>query len=112
MSSQCGTIYSTKIPTLFKTFHRLAGLKWRNPSLKEGWVASASNFGGDPYARKGLIYKLLTTLLAKYDIPRLEYHSSAVGRFLKSGFGRFGLGQVCLQASAYLGAVSGRCNLL
>jgi len=31
----------------------LAGLKWRNPSLKEGWVSSASNFGGDPYARKG-----------------------------------------------------------
>ncbi|XP_020245679.1 sec1 family domain-containing protein MIP3 isoform X2 [Asparagus officinalis] len=82
-----------RVDNLFKIFHRLSGLKWRNPSLKEGWVASASNFGGDPYARKGLIYKLLTTILAKYDVPGLEYHSSAVGRFLKSGFGRFGLGQ-------------------
>lgn len=82
-----------RVDHLFKIFHRLSGLKWRNPSLKEGWVASASNFGGDPYSRKGLIYKLLTTVLAKYDVPGLEYHSSAVGRFLKSGFGRFGLGQ-------------------
>jgi len=91
----------------------LSGLKWRNPSLKEGWVASASDFGGDPYARKVLIYKLLTTLLAMCDIPTLEYHSYAVGRFLKSGFGRFGLGQVCLLASVYLSIVSLiRCSLL
>ena len=101
-----------RVDHLFKTFHRLSSLKWRNPSLKEGWVASPSNFGSDPYARKGLIYKLLTTLLAKYDIPGLEYHSSAVGRFLKSGFGRFGLGQVCIIASAYLGVVLLRCSFL
>lgn len=82
-----------RVDNLFKMFHLLSGLKWRHPSLKGGWVAS-SNFGGDPYARKGLIYKVLSTVLAKYDIPGLEYHSSAVGRFLKSGFGRFGLGQV------------------
>lgn len=82
-----------RVDHLFKIFHRLSGLKWRHPALKDGLVASASNFGGDPYARRGLIYKLLTTALAKYDIPGLEYHSSGVGRFLKSGFGRFGLGQ-------------------
>lgn len=82
-----------RVDHLFKFFHKLSGLKWRNPSLKEGWAASLSNFGSDPYARKGLLYKLLKTLLAKYDIPGLEYHSSGVGRFLKSGFGRFGLGQ-------------------
>ncbi|URE44004.1 Sec1 family [Musa troglodytarum] len=64
----------------------------RNLTLREGLVAS-SKYGSDADTRKGLLYKLLTTLLAKYDVPGLEYHSSAVGRFLKSGFGRFGLGQ-------------------
>jgi len=33
-------------------------------------------------------------VLGKYDVPGLEYHSSTVGRLFKSGFGRFGLGQV------------------
>ncbi|KAJ8644192.1 hypothetical protein MRB53_005940 [Persea americana] len=47
----------------------------------------------DAYTSRGLLYKLLTMALANYDIPGLEYHSSGVGRFLKSGLGRFGLGQ-------------------
>nr|CAD1836838.1 unnamed protein product [Ananas comosus var. bracteatus] len=64
----------------------------RNPVLKEGLTA-LSKLGSDTYSRKGLLYKLLSALLAKYDIPGLEYHSSAVGRFFKTGFGRFGLGQ-------------------
>lgn len=81
-----------RVDQLFKFFHKLSSLKWRNPTLKEGLVAS-SRYGGDPYTRKSLLYKLLATILAKYDIPGLEYHSSAVGRFFKSGFGRFGLGQ-------------------
>lgn len=82
-----------RVDHLFKLFHKLSGLKWRNPTLRDGLVTSASNFGSDTYTRKGLLYKLLTAALAKYDIPGLEYHSSAVGRFFKSGFGRFGLGQ-------------------
>ncbi|XP_008781469.2 sec1 family domain-containing protein MIP3 [Phoenix dactylifera] len=81
-----------RVDQLFKFFHKLASLKWRNPTLKEGLVAS-NRYGGDPYTRKSLLYKLLVTILAKYDVPGLEYHSSAVGRFFKSGFGRFGLGQ-------------------
>ncbi|OAY84688.1 Sec1 family domain-containing protein MIP3 [Ananas comosus] len=71
---------------------QLFNLKWRNPVLKEGLTA-LSKLGSDTYSRKGLLYKLLSALLAKYDITGLEYHSSAVGRFFKTGFGRFGLGQ-------------------
>ncbi|KAG0472795.1 hypothetical protein HPP92_014652 [Vanilla planifolia] len=81
-----------RIDQLFKLFHKLSGLKWRSSSFIEG-LTSPTNYGSDPYARKGLLYKLLATVMAKYEIPGLEYHSSAVGRFFKSGFGRFGLGQ-------------------
>ncbi|XP_064942513.1 sec1 family domain-containing protein MIP3-like isoform X1 [Musa acuminata AAA Group] len=81
-----------RVDQLFKFFNKLSSLKRRNLTLREGLVAS-SKYGSDADTRKGLLYKLLTTLLAKYDVPGLEYHSSAVGRFLKSGFGRFGLGQ-------------------
>ncbi|RRT59055.1 hypothetical protein B296_00041615 [Ensete ventricosum] len=84
-----------RVDQLFKFFNKLSSLKRRNVTLREGLVAS-SKYGSDADTRKGLLYKLLTTLLAKYDVPGLEYHSSAVGRFLKSGFGRFGLGQVDL----------------
>ncbi|KAH0456618.1 hypothetical protein IEQ34_014525 [Dendrobium chrysotoxum] len=88
-----------RVDQLFKLFHKLSGLKWRTPSLSEGPLTSPSSYGNDPCARKGLIYKLLATVMAKYDIPGLEYHSSAVGRFFKSGFGRFGIGQ----AKPYIG---------
>ncbi|XP_073009516.1 sec1 family domain-containing protein MIP3 [Typha latifolia] len=81
-----------RVDQLFKFFHKLSSLKWRSPALREG-LASLSKYGSDTYNRKGLLYKVLTAVLLKYDIPGLEYHSSAVGRFFKSGFGRFGLGQ-------------------
>uniref|UniRef100_A0A1D1YGI0 Sec1 family domain-containing protein 2 n=2 Tax=Anthurium amnicola TaxID=1678845 RepID=A0A1D1YGI0_9ARAE len=79
-----------RVDHLFKLFHKMSGLKWRNPAFKD----LESRFGSDSFSNKGLLYRLLLMALAKYDIPGLEYHSSAVGRFLKSGFGRFGLGQV------------------
>ncbi|KAK8944530.1 hypothetical protein KSP39_PZI008583 [Platanthera zijinensis] len=82
-----------RVDQLFKLFYKLSGLKSRIPSLSDGLVTSPTSYRIDPYVRKGLLYKLLTTIMAKYDIPGLEYHSTAVGRFLKSGFGRFGLGQ-------------------
>ncbi|KAK1266946.1 hypothetical protein QJS04_geneDACA000384 [Acorus gramineus] len=82
-----------KIDHLFKFFYKLSSLKRKNPSSKEGKLALESWFSNDSGAHKGLLYKLLTMVLSKLDIPGLEYHSSAVGRFFKSGFGRFGLGQ-------------------
>ncbi|KAL6007542.1 hypothetical protein ACLOJK_033040 [Asimina triloba] len=82
-----------RVDHVFKMFHQLSGLKRWNPISREGLLALESNFGGDGYSPKGLLYKLLMLVLGNYDIPGLEYHSSAVGRFFKSGFGRFGLGQ-------------------
>nr|GMD36747.1 sec1 family domain-containing protein MIP3 [Ipomoea batatas] len=60
----------------------------------EEWsLALESKFSDDPYSNKGMLYKVLSRVLEKQDIPGLEYHSSTVGRLFKSGFGRFGLGQ-------------------
>ncbi|CAA7398274.1 unnamed protein product [Spirodela intermedia] len=78
-----------RVDHLFKFFHKISGLRWRN----QGFIDLETRIGSESFSSKGLLYKLLLMILAKYDIPGLEYHSSAVGRFLKSGFGRFGLGQ-------------------
>ncbi|OEL27419.1 Sec1 family domain-containing protein MIP3 [Dichanthelium oligosanthes] len=81
-----------RVDQLFKLFHKLSSMRLRNQALGEGLVA-LSRFETDSYSRKGLLYKLLLALLSRYDVPGLEYHSSAVGRLFKSGLGRFGLGQ-------------------
>ncbi|KAK8277884.1 hypothetical protein V6Z12_D09G003100 [Gossypium hirsutum] len=80
-----------RVDNLFKYLHKLSSLK-----SKKGPLGLESNLSSDPYANKGLLYKLLTKILGKFDVPGLEYHSSTVGRLFKSGFGRFGLGQVTL----------------
>ncbi|XP_010265431.1 PREDICTED: sec1 family domain-containing protein MIP3 isoform X2 [Nelumbo nucifera] len=80
-----------RVDNLFKLFHKLSNLKRKNKALREGPLALESNYGGN--MSRGLLYKLLTIVLGKHDIPGLEYHSSTVGRLFKSGFGRFGLGQ-------------------
>ncbi|XP_016730141.2 sec1 family domain-containing protein MIP3 isoform X3 [Gossypium hirsutum] len=77
-----------RVDNLFKYLHKLSSLK-----SKKGPLGLESNLSSDPYANKGLLYKLLTKILGKFDVPGLEYHSSTVGRLFKSGFGRFGLGQ-------------------
>ncbi|CAK7348137.1 unnamed protein product [Dovyalis caffra] len=82
-----------RVDNLFKFLRKLSTLKRRNVSLREGTFSLESNFTGDSDSNKSLIYKLLTRVLGKYDVPGLEYHSSTVGRLFKSGFGRFGLGQ-------------------
>ncbi|XP_059663263.1 sec1 family domain-containing protein MIP3 [Cornus florida] len=82
-----------RVDNLFKFLHKLSNLKKRNIPLREGTLVVESNFNSDSYPSKGLLYKLLTKILRKYDVPGLEYHSSTVGRIFKSGFGRFGLGQ-------------------
>ncbi|TKV99488.1 hypothetical protein SEVIR_8G047800v4 [Setaria viridis] len=81
-----------RVDQLFKFFHKLSSMRLRNHALGEG-LAALSRFETDGYSRKGLLYKLLLALLSRYDVPGLEYHSSAVGRLFKSGLGRFGLGQ-------------------
>lgn len=80
-----------RVDNLFKYLHKLSSLK-----SKKGPLGLESNLSSDPYTNKGLLYKLLTKILGKFDVPGLEYHSSTVGRLFKSGFGRFGLGQVTL----------------
>ncbi|KAF8412237.1 hypothetical protein HHK36_000197 [Tetracentron sinense] len=82
-----------RVDNLFKFFHKLSSLKMRNVTWREGPLALESNYSDNYYTSKGLLYKLLTKIMGKYDIPGLEYHSSTVGRLFKSGFGRFGLGQ-------------------
>uniref|UniRef100_A0A2P2M7Z0 Sec1 family domain-containing protein MIP3 n=1 Tax=Rhizophora mucronata TaxID=61149 RepID=A0A2P2M7Z0_RHIMU len=82
-----------RVDNLFKFLHKLSMLQRRNVPLREGTFSYESSFSSDLDSNKGLIYKLLTRLLGKHDVPGLEYHSSTVGRLFKSGFGRFGLGQ-------------------
>ncbi|CAB4273146.1 unnamed protein product [Prunus armeniaca] len=82
-----------RVDNLFKFLHKLSSLKIRNIPLKDGAFSAENNFSGDPYASRGLLYKLLTRILSKNDVPGLEYHSSTVGQLFKSGFRRFGLGQ-------------------
>ncbi|XP_010506107.1 PREDICTED: sec1 family domain-containing protein MIP3 isoform X3 [Camelina sativa] len=82
-----------RVDSLFRFLHKLSSLRTRNLPLREGLLASESSFSGDPSGNKGLLYRLIEKVLIKQEIPGLEYHSSTVGRFLKSGFGRFGLGQ-------------------
>ncbi|XP_062197233.1 sec1 family domain-containing protein MIP3-like [Phragmites australis] len=81
-----------RVDQLFNFFHKLSSMRLRNQALGEG-LAALSRFETDGYSRKCLLYKLLLALLSRYDVPGLEYHSSAVGRLFKSGLGRFGLGQ-------------------
>ncbi|XP_016545209.2 sec1 family domain-containing protein MIP3 isoform X2 [Capsicum annuum] len=81
-----------RVDNLFKFFHKLSSLK-KNLSFRE-WSQAMSKFNDDPYSNKGLLYKVLSRVLAKHEVHGLEYHSSTVGRLFKSGFGRFGLGQV------------------
>ncbi|XP_021823012.1 sec1 family domain-containing protein MIP3 [Prunus avium] len=82
-----------RVDSLFKFLHKLSSLKSRNIPLKDGAFSAENNFSGDPYASRGLLYKLLTRILSKNDVPGLEYHSSTVGQLFKSGFRRFGLRQ-------------------
>lgn len=74
-----------RVDNLFKFLHKLSNLRRIMPF--------ETKLNDDPYSNKGLLYKVLTRVLAKYDVPGLEYHSSTVGRLFKSGFGRLGLGQ-------------------
>ena len=85
-----------RVDHLFKFLHKLSDLKRKNTPTRDGSLTMDTNFGDEASLGKGLLYKLLTRVLGKFDVPGLEYHSSTVGRLFKSGFGRFGLGQVIM----------------
>ncbi|GAB2274714.1 hypothetical protein Dimus_009486 [Dionaea muscipula] len=79
-----------RVDNLFRLFHKLSSLRRKNAPLRDSGIINA----GDSYESKGgLVYKLLSRVLGKYEVPGLEHHSSTVGRLFKSGLGRFGLGQ-------------------
>ncbi|CAA0832707.1 Sec1 family domain-containing protein MIP3 [Striga hermonthica] len=78
-----------RVDNLFKFLHKLSSLK-----SKASLLALESRHIDDPLSGKCFLYRILTRILDKNDIPGLEYHSSTVGRLFKSGLGRFGLGQV------------------
>ncbi|KDO63394.1 hypothetical protein CISIN_1g0039652mg, partial [Citrus sinensis] len=65
-----------RVDNLFKFLHKVSGLKRKNIPLRDSAFGSDSHFHGDSYASKGLLYKLLMKVLAKSDVPGLEYHSS------------------------------------
>lgn len=89
-----------RVDSLFKILHKLSGTKKRNLLLKET-LNSENIINSDQYANKGVLYKLLARILSKHDLPNLEYHSSTMGRLFKSGFGRFGIGQVSFGSQNY-----------
>ncbi|RAL45273.1 hypothetical protein DM860_014683 [Cuscuta australis] len=76
-----------RVDNFFNFLHKLCKVR-RNVMFRE-W----SKYNDDPYSKKGMLYKVLSRVLEKQDVPGLEYHSTTVGRLFKSGLGRFGLGQ-------------------
>lgn len=83
-----------RVEEVFRRLHRVSQAR-RNVPVKDKRLPSEENtgFGGSSRMQKSLIHKILSLIFAKIDIPGLEHHSSAMGRFFKSGLGRFGLGQ-------------------
>ncbi|CAL0323581.1 unnamed protein product [Lupinus luteus] len=64
-----------RVDNYFKFLHKLSTLKIKNVSLRDGSLAMDGNFGEDTYMRKELLYKLLTKVLHKYDLPRHKQHT-------------------------------------
>eukprot|EP00249_Psilotum_nudum_P022712 c28618_g1_i1 orf=227-2896(+) len=91
-----------RLEEVFKILHKVADLQRRLPIKDKSWSTEEKNgFGGSSALQKSFIYKVLSLAFSKADIPGLEHQSSSVGRFLKSGLGRFGLGQVNTKLSDY-----------
>lgn len=81
-----------RMDNVFKVLHKVSDARRALPFRdRQSTLEEISNVTS--YTNKGLISKILSMVFTKCDIPGLEYHSSAMGRLFKSGFGRFGLGQ-------------------
>eukprot|EP01018_Ginkgo_biloba_P008783 Gb_27832 [translate_table: standard] len=81
-----------RLDSVFKVLHKVSDAR-RNLLLKDKQANFEENSVGATNTSRGLVWKLLSMIFSRHDIPGLEYHSSAMGRLFKSGFGRFGLGQ-------------------
>ncbi|KAI4319742.1 hypothetical protein MLD38_033306 [Melastoma candidum] len=88
-----------RVDNLFKFLHKLSSFKSKGYPLSEGLSPFDGNAVGAPSSNKCLLYRIITRILNKSKLHGLEYHSSTVGRFLKSGFGRLGLVQAKPQLS-------------
>ncbi|KAH9318894.1 hypothetical protein KI387_020663 [Taxus chinensis] len=81
-----------RLDNVFKVLHKVSNARRCLP-FKDRQSMLEDILGSTSSTYRGLVCKILSMVFAKIDIPGLEYHSSAVGRLFKSGFGRFGLGQ-------------------
>lgn len=83
-----------RVEEVFKRLHRVSEarrfLKVKDKSLL---LDDNDGFGSSLYTQRSLLYRVLSLIFARADVPGMEHHSSAVGRFFKTGLGRFGLGQ-------------------
>lgn len=77
-----------QLEDVFSVFHQVAGARARLPGSLRSSEEQAGVFP------MGLLQRLFSLIFSKADVPGLQQHSSTVGRFFKSGLGRFGLGQV------------------
>jgi hypothetical protein len=77
-----------RLQEVVNVLHRVAVARVRLPLPLR---SSEEQNGAMP---SSLLQRIFSLTFSKVDIPGLQHHSSAVGRFFKSGLGRFGLGQV------------------
>ncbi|XP_057866569.1 sec1 family domain-containing protein MIP3 isoform X2 [Cryptomeria japonica] len=81
-----------RLDNVFRVLHKASKARSCLP-FKDRQSNLDDFLGPTSSTNRGLIFKILSMVFGKMDIPGLEYHSSTVGRLFKSGFGRFGLGQ-------------------
>ena len=83
MENVCVGVTTIKLDNVFKVLHRASKarrclpFKDRQPNLEDFLGPFSST-------NRGLIFKILSVVFEKIDIPGLEYHSSTVGRLFKS----------------------------
>lgn len=83
-----------RVEGIFRRLHKISeARRFLQAKAKALMLDDYSGFGEARHTRRSLIYKVLSLIFARADIPGMEHHSSFVGRILKSGLGRFGLGQ-------------------
>ncbi|CAM6014712.1 unnamed protein product [Sphagnum balticum] len=76
-----------RLQEVVNVLHRVAAARARLPLPLR---SSEEQNGAMP---SSLLQRIFSLTFSKVDVPGLQHHSSAVGRFFKSGLGRFGLGQ-------------------
>ncbi|CAM6109519.1 unnamed protein product [Calypogeia fissa] len=80
-----------KLEEVFNVLRKVASAGSKSPSRELRLLAENQFSAGGVHT--GLLYKLLSLIFSKSEIPGLEHHASGMGRFFKGGLGRFGLRQ-------------------